>query len=88
MRFVSFCFKALLFCAVIVGLASFLNYLRTGYFWVPSILSFEPEFSKPTMQALPQPTETIYKWREHGEWVYGDSPPEGVNAQRVSGEKE
>lgn len=87
MRLLAFCFKAILFCAVLIGLASGLNYLRTGYFWIPTIDSVKSGLNKPSMQTLPVPKEAIYKWREQGEWVYGDSPPEGVNAQRVSGEQ-
>ena len=87
MRFIAFCVKALAFCAVLVGLASGLNYLRTGYFWIPTLDSLQSGFNKPKMQSLIAPKETIYKWREHDEWVYGDTPPEGVEAERVSGKE-
>ncbi|MBX2849058.1 MAG: hypothetical protein KTR16_12105 [Acidiferrobacterales bacterium] len=86
MRLLSFCIKAVLVVAIVVAVASYLNYLRTGYFWLPSIGSFQIGSSTPNMQTLPPPKDTIYKWREGGEWVYGDAPPESVEAQKVTGD--
>ena len=86
--------KAVMIVVIIVGIASYISYLQTGRFWIPkfsmaSIKSPLPSIQRaPTMQALEAPQETIYKWRDQGKWVYGQTPPTGVTAQLVSEKKE
>ena len=92
MRIFFFLIKCLVIIAVILAIASYLYYLRTGHFWVPNITyksvksSLPFTQSEPVMQTLEAPKEEIYKWRENGKWVYGEVPPPGVNAQRVGGD--
>jgi len=92
MRIFFFLIKGLVIIAIIFAIASYLSYLRTGYFWLPnisftSVKSSLPFIqSEPVMQTLEAPKEDIYKWRENGKWVYGEVPPSGVNAQRVGGD--
>lgn len=75
-----------------MAIASYVSYLRTGQFWMPNFslasskLSLPLFKSAPQMQTLEAPKEAVYKWRENGEWVYGDSPPANVDVERVGGD--
>lgn len=89
---IRFLAKTLVVIAVIFSCISFVNYLQTGQFWVPAVSRTAPSWlpfvdSTPSLQSLRSPEETIYKWREQGQWVYGPTPPEGVSAELVSEEK-
>ena len=95
MRILAFVIKYLMLVVVILAIASYINYLRTGQFWLPtvsmssiksSLPSFDSVPSAPKMNTLEAPNEAVYKWRVNGEWVYGDTPPAGVDAQRVGGD--
>ncbi|MEM7358030.1 MAG: hypothetical protein AAF431_02915 [Pseudomonadota bacterium] len=92
-------FKALLICGLMLAIASYLGYLRTGQFWIPTFpqtisqLSV-PEFDLNTTSAtenrkpVEAPTEPTYKWRENGQWHYGDEPPAGAKAISIAKEKQ
>lgn len=77
---------------IIFAVAAYVSYLKTGRFWFPtvsiaSVKSSLPSFrSAPVMETLEAPEDDVYKWRVNGEWVYGDTPPSGVDAQRVNGD--
>lgn len=92
MRLLAVCLKVVIVILIIFAVISYVNYLKTGRFWVPNI-SFQAVSSpfksfvpSPEMKPLESPKETIYKWREQDEWVYGDTPPAGVDAQLISEE--
>lgn len=93
MRILAFIIKCVVVIVIILAVASYISYLKTGRFWVPTISfssvksSLQSFRGAPVMQTLEAPDEDVYKWRVDGEWVYGDSPPEGVDAQRVGGDK-
>jgi hypothetical protein len=89
--------KAVLICALLMALGSYLVYLKTGRFWIPSfaVASLIPstKHDSPNMSPLPKLNELeksglpVYKWIQDGQWHYGDSPPNGVDAQIVSGDE-
>ena len=85
--------KAVLIVALLLGLASYAVYLKTGRFWVPnwnvqslSMPSLSGMFKDqtPSMQPISKPTKATYKWHKDGRWHYGDVPPPGVKAQLIS----
>lgn len=45
----------------------------------------KPVAVQPVTIPLAKPSEPTYKWRLNGQWHYGDTPPEGVNAIRLVG---
>jgi len=75
---------------IVAGAFSYLGYLKTGRFWLPTISSNSlPNFARqPTFESLPQPTKPVYKWRENGRWVYGEKPPRDIEAEQVFSEYE
>jgi len=81
--------KASLMIVVFMAIASYLVYLKTGQFWKPSWsninISTPTFFSQnvPVMESVTVPSETTYKWRQAGQWHYGEKPPNGVDAIRV-----
>lgn len=82
--------KASLVIVVFMAIGSYLVYLKTGEFWKPSWsninISMPTFFSQdtPVMESVTVPSETTYKWRQAGQWHYGEKPPEGVEAIKVS----
>ena len=86
--------KAVLICALFMAVGSYLVYLKTGKFWIPSFnfsgVTQSIGLGSPNMSTLPQLSELqetgqpVYKWIQNGRWHYGDTPPEGVKAQIVS----
>ena len=87
-----FVFKGLLLCLVIIGVAAYIGYLRTGQFWLPTLklpqLSmFNPD-SRIKMSTLQPPAEPTYKWQIQGRWHYGAVPPDGVDAILISADPE
>jgi TRAP-type C4-dicarboxylate transport system permease small subunit len=86
--------KAVLICALFMAIGSYLVYLRTGTFWMPSFdlsgLKQSVKMGSPKMSTLPKLNELnesgrpVYKWIQNGRWHYGDTPPEGVKAQIIS----
>ncbi len=79
--------KGVLICAVILAIGSYLIYLKTGQFWMPSVnvfnISLPQVEKKQRFKPIPKPTQPIYKWRQGGQWVYGETPPKNVSAERV-----
>jgi len=89
MRIIGWIIKLVLIAAIVLAIASYIAYLRTGKFWVPDLsfgnnISIPFSDSVPKMQSLQAPNEPVYKWRERGVWVYGDNPPEGVEAKLIT----
>ena len=85
--------KAVLIVALLLALASYAVYLKTGRFWIPawnlqslSMPSYSSMF-KPqtaTMEPISKPTEPTYKWQKDGSWHYGNVPPPDVKAELLS----
>jgi len=86
--------KALIILFLCFAIGRYLVYLKTGRFWMPSFSSSDikapelslPQFGKPSytdFSTSNTPKSKTYKWRENGQWVYGDTPPEHVNAIRI-----
>ena len=86
--------KAVLICALFMAVGSYLVYLKTGNFWIPSFdlssVSRSISIGSPKMSILPKLEELqktgkpVYKWVQNGRWHYGDTPPKGVKSQIVS----
>jgi hypothetical protein len=91
--------KVLIILFVCVAIGSYLVYLKTGRLFIPWISTLNspasfsaPELSLPKLSSEPSyrdfssnntPQSQTYKWRENGQWVYGDKPPKGVDATRI-----
>lgn len=76
---------------VIVALAgiSYLAYLRSGNYWLPSVTNPSwPILSRDHESAVETPriSQPAYKWLVNGRWVYGDKPPAGVDARAIQEE--
>ena len=82
-------FKSVLIVCLVIAIASYATYLKTGKFWLPSFSTSNIKMpsvnSSPTMSALPKLSEMdssnlkTYKWLVNGQWYYGEVPPEGVD---------
>ena len=92
-------FKTVLICALLLAIASYLGYLRTGQFWLPTIPHSVSQLSLPMPESntsstpangnpVEPPTEPTYKWRENGQWHYGDEPPAGAKSISIAKEKQ
>ena len=92
-------FKAVLICGLMLAIASYIGYLRTGQFWLPAIPYSLSQLSLPALESntsstpanstpVEAPTEPTYKWRENGQWHYGDEPPAGAKAISIAKEKQ
>lgn len=87
-------FKSLLIVCLVIAIASYATYLKTGQFWVPSFstsnIKIPSVISSPKMNTLPKLSELessnqkTYKWLANGQWHYGEAPPEGVKAVLIS----
>ena len=81
--------KAGIMIAIFMAIASYVVYLKTGKFWKPSWSNVNismPELlgsGAPNMQSITAPEEPTYKWRQGGQWHYGQKPPKGMDAIRV-----
>lgn len=84
--------KAAMILCIVFALGSYLVYLKTGRFWVPSFstpnismpFSGKPILDKkPTGTPVTKPNSPSYKWIEGGRWHYGEKPPKGVDAIRL-----
>lgn len=84
--------KAAMILCIVLALGSYLVYLKTGRFWVPSFsasqlsmpFSDEPILdTKPTGKPVTTPSVPSYKWIENGRWHYGEKPPKGVDAIKL-----
>jgi len=85
--------KSILICIIIIAIASYATYLKTGQFWIPSFdlpdLKMPKVISSPKMNSLPKLSEMensqkTYKWLDKGKWHYGEAPPKGVDAELIS----
>ena len=82
-------FKGVIIFVVIMAVISYLAYLRTGVFWVPTVSNFSLPFLRLDSQPSIEGTKVsfdgrknpTYKWLENGRWHYGDVPPEGVESE-------
>ena len=90
MRIIGLLIKVVLIAALLLAVVSYFVYLNTGKFWVPNLSFVRDNVSipfsddEPKMGTLQAPNEPIYKWREGEVWVYGNKPPEGVNATLIT----
>lgn len=84
--------KAAMILCILLALGSYLSYLKTGKFWVPSFSapSISMPFSnkpvldkKPSAVPVTSPSVPSYKWIENGRWHYGEKPPKGVDAIKL-----
>lgn len=77
--------KCLAVCGLIYACVAYAAYLRTGQFWIPTVRvpAVTGFWNQPEMNSLEAPTTPTWRWRQNGIWHYGDSPPNGVDAQRV-----
>ena len=86
--------KSILICIIMIAIASYATYLKTGQFWVPSFnlpdLKMPKVNSSPKMNSLPKladmenANQKTYKWLDKGKWHYGEAPPKGVDAELIS----
>lgn len=87
-----FLIKLCVIVAICFAVGSYLVYLKTGCFWMPSWSNVNismPAFlggGDATLEPVTSPTEPTYKWWANGQWNYGQTPPEGVNAIRLDKE--
>ena len=85
-------FKGTLLCMVLIGVAAYIGYLRTGQYRLPALklpqLFLPNPVGEINMSAVQAPAEPTYKWRINGRWYYGDVPPQGVDALLISKEPE
>lgn len=77
--------KCLAVCVLVFAFIVYAGYLRTGHFWFPAVKApvLSGLWKQPEMNSLEAPTSPTWRWRQNGVWHYGDSPPEGVDAQRL-----
>lgn len=76
-------FKALAVGVVIAAVIIYAAYLKTGRFYVPAFSMPHWFAGSPKMEALEAPDEPTWRWRENGQWHYGDKPPVGTAAERI-----
>lgn len=83
-------FKTAIIAFLCFAIGSYLVYLKTGRLFVPKLT--KPEISLPSIldkpaysdfSSIEAPKVETYKWRENGQWKYGDTPPKNVDAIRV-----
>ena len=80
-----FILKCLVVCLLGYAVLAVVIYTATGQTWKPSIAwpDFDAVLPSPTMSTLEAPDQPTWRWRENGRWHYGDTPPEGVQAERI-----
>lgn len=80
-----FIFKTVIIAILIVAGITYANYLKTGRFVIPAILS-KPELSMPEIKTPSLPNwgegknqnKIAYKWLDQkGNWQYTSEPPKG-----------
>jgi hypothetical protein len=84
-------------CIIIFAATSYLTYLRTGVYWLPTLSNLNLPVMPSFDSLLPSPSTSqgseadfkesknpTYKWLSNGRWHYGDTPPQGVKAELIS----